>query len=54
MSGDNQHALMLALLLIGLLAGLSTGFPVAFDNKAASATKSGFDLRPKPPPSRVT
>jgi len=30
MSGDSQHLLMLALLLIGLLAGLSTGFPVAF------------------------
>ena len=30
MSADNQHILMLALLLFGLLAGLSTGFPVAF------------------------
>lgn len=30
MSADNQHIIMLALLLVGLLAGLSTGFPVAF------------------------
>lgn len=30
MSPDNQHLLMLGLLLFGLLAGLSTGFPVAF------------------------
>ncbi len=30
MSGDSQHLLMLGLLLFGLLAGLSTGFPVAF------------------------
>jgi len=30
MSIDSQHLLMLALLLFGLLAGLSSGFPVAF------------------------
>ena len=30
MSPENQHLLMLGLLLFGLLAGLSTGFPVAF------------------------
>ena len=30
MSNDSQHLLMLALLLFGLLAGLSSGFPVAF------------------------
>ena len=30
MSPDSQHLLMLLLLLFGLLAGLSTGFPVAF------------------------
>ena len=30
MTADSQHALMLGLLLLGLLAGLSTGFPVAF------------------------
>ena len=30
MSPDTQHLLMLGLLLFGLLAGLSTGFPVAF------------------------
>ena len=30
MSPDNQHLMMLGLLLFGLLAGLSTGFPVAF------------------------
>lgn len=30
MSPDNQHLLMLGLLLFGLLAGLATGFPVAF------------------------
>ena len=30
MSPDAQHLLMLGLLLFGLLAGLSTGFPVAF------------------------
>lgn len=30
MSPDSQHLLMLGLLLLGLLAGLSTGFPVAF------------------------
>ncbi len=30
MSADSQHLLMLGLLLFGLLAGLSTGFPVAF------------------------
>ena len=30
MTAENQHILMLALLLFGLLAGLSTGFPVAF------------------------
>ena len=28
--------------------------PIAFDTSAASTTKSGFDLRPKPPPSSVT
>ena len=31
-----------------------TGLPTFFDSTAASATKSGFDLRPKPPPSSVT
>ena len=30
MSPDTQHLLMLGLLLFGLLAGLATGFPVAF------------------------
>jgi tripartite ATP-independent transporter DctM subunit len=30
MSGDGQHLLMLILLLLGLLAGLGSGFPVAF------------------------
>ena len=28
--------------------------PIAFEHKAASTAKSGFDLRPKPPPKRVT
>ena len=30
MSGDAAHSLMLGLLLVGLLGGLSSGFPVAF------------------------
>ena len=28
--------------------------PIAFEHKAASTAKSGFDLRPKPPPKSVT
>ncbi len=31
-----------------------TGRPASRDSSAASTAKSGFDLRPKPPPSRVT
>ena len=31
-----------------------TGRATFFESSAASATKSGFDLRPKPPPSSVT
>ena len=33
---------------------MRTGAPIIFDRIAASHTKSDCDLRPKPPPSRVT
>ena len=44
MSIDSQHLLMLALLLFGLLAGLSSGFPVAFVLGGVSLLVAGLGM----------